>query len=191
MAAPPIPPRIWVTNYGGSTGLSLDRGRVATHPETGLFRGARFDPVQPFRLRLGSAGSRRKRSFIGTSIASRPRPPPAEYARFTDANWMTPRELDDPRSMRYIETNTGTGICEQGSRRASEQKFPQPRVTISSKYEQIRSALHGATEDHLRGRRAFRHHAFHVKMHAMPRQLQGDIGTGLLAVSAASGRIHD
>ena len=111
MAAPPIPPKIWVTNYGGSTGLSLDRGRVATHPETGLFRGARFDPVQPFRLRLGSAGSRRKRSFIGTSIASRPRPSSAECARFTDANWMTPRELDDPRSGRYIETNTGTGIC--------------------------------------------------------------------------------
>ena len=82
-------------------------------------------------------------------------------------------------------------LREQGSRCASEQKFPQPRVTISSKYEQIRSALYGTTKDHLRGRRAVRHHAFHVEMDTMPSQLQGDVRTGLLAVSAASGRIHD
>jgi hypothetical protein len=28
-------------------------------------------------------------------------------------------------------------------------------------------------------------------MHTVPRQLQGDVGTGLFAVSAASGRIND
>ena len=80
---------------------------------------------------------------------------------------------------------------EQGSLCASEHKFPQPRVTIGSGHEQVRSAPHGVREDHLRDRRAVRHHAFHVEMHTVPRQFQGDVGTGLFPVSAASGRIHD
>jgi hypothetical protein len=82
-------------------------------------------------------------------------------------------------------------LREQASRCASEQKFPQPRVTIGSEYEQVRSAPYGVREDHLRDRRAVRHHAFHVEMHTVPRQLQRDVGTGLFPVSAASGRIHD
>ena len=152
-----------------------------------------------------SAGQRRKRSFIATSIASRPRPSSAECARFTDANWMPkwtslPPQSNDGDCARTRRSALGAlyrnkygdrHLREQGSRCASEQKFPQPRVTIGSKYEQVRSALHGRRDDHLRDRRAVRHHAFHVEMHTMPRQLQGDVGTGLVAVSAASGRIHD
>ena len=100
------------------------------------------------------------------------------------------RENSTIRARRVISNKYGDRhLREQGSRCASEQKFPQPRVTISSKYEQIRSARHDRGSP--RGRRAVRHHAFHVKMHAMPGQLQCDVGTGLLAVSAASGRIHD
>ena len=97
--------------------------------------------------------------------------------------------LDD--ALLYRSKYGDRHLREQGSRCTSEQKLPQPRVTIGSEHDQVRSAPHGMREYHLCDRRAVRHHAFHVEMHTVPRQLQGDVGTGLFAVSAASGRIND
>ena len=158
-------------------------------------RGMRFEvsrrtaqQVVPFRQRPSDQG----RTAGVTSVLANPRRD-ARNGRDGPCRALgTLRYRNDAHALARALYRSKYGdrhLREQSSRGASEQKFSQPRVRISSNYEQVRSSLHGMRDDHLRDRRAVRHHAVHVEMHTMPRQLQCDVGTGLLPVSATSGHL--